>query len=92
MFWGSHNPQNKNTGKLDKKENLENKSKRMYPTVKGGPASKQVMAKRKIESNQKSMKIKLNCQRVFSLAVASSCLFKQRDNPCGMLEEHEKSL
>ena len=62
MFWGSHNPQNKNTGKLDKKENLENKSKRMYPTVKGGPASKQVMAKRKkrIKSKKHENKTELS--------------------------------
>ena len=59
-------------------QTLEDKHKRMYPTAKGGSASKRE-GKKKTETNQKSAGLReKNSQRGFSVAVASS--FSYGDN------------
>ncbi len=58
-------------------QTLEDKNKRLYPVAKGGSASKK---RRQKENRTKSKKHRIeregkSCQRVFSLAVASSCSY-----------------
>ena len=62
---------------LTKMQTLEDKNKRLYPVAKGGSASKK---RRQKENRTKSKKRRIeregkSCQRVFSLAVASSCSY-----------------
>lgn len=58
-------------------QTLEDKKKRMYPTTKGGSASKKRTQKEnRIKSKKRLIeREKKNCQRVFSLAVASPCSY-----------------